>query len=478
MLDVCDELGLMLVEESPLRGSEGGEDWAAGRRNMLNQDREQVLRDRNHPAVVIWSAANEWSEPIKECVPLIAGLDPTRPIIADGVGDMGAPYINMEHYTSGMPGVPVNGGRARTDRPYGETEAVWPADNTWQGFAWMATGTRIRRLKGNADIRNYVLNNAWPDYVPGEGPQTEVLERAVKHMGGGTDLTIHEALGDGVWQHPNIRLMQQCYHPLAACDVDFDKANARSNRKGEWPVTKPRLAPGSHVTRTVAVFNDEFTGEALTLRWELRAATAEGAKLAGAEVPLSIPRGEFRTVAVTFDAPKEAGDVWLGLWTLKDGAVRFNEDKIVFTVADIDPAALKDGDYKLSARHSGETVGLAPATAKDPDAPVVHGELTLWRVTHVSDTEITLTNPATGFLLGILGASKDNDARAVQTKLDGEPKPHQIWRVEDQGDGFFVLVNRGSGKVLDVYGRSMDKGGRVVQWDANGGENQQWQFVK
>jgi hypothetical protein len=195
-------------------------------------------------------------------------------------------------------------------------------------------------------------------------------------------------------------------------------------------------------------------------------------------VPLTIPRGEFRTVAVIFDAPKEAGDVWLGLWTLKDGAVRFSEDKIVFTVADIDPAALKDGDYKLSARHSGETVGLAPATAKGPDAPVVHGELTLWRVTHVSDTEITLTNPATGFLLGILGASKDNDARAVQTKLDGEPKPHQIWRVEDQGDGFFVLVNRGSGKVLDVYGRSMDKGGRVVQWDANGGENQQWQFVK
>ena len=43
----------------------------------------------------------------------------------------------------------------------------------------MGTGMRIRRLKGDADLRNYVLNNAWPNYVPGEGPETEVLEKKV-----------------------------------------------------------------------------------------------------------------------------------------------------------------------------------------------------------------------------------------------------------------------------------------------------------
>ncbi len=67
MLNVCDEMGLMLVEESPLRGSEGGEDWTHGKVNMENMDRELVLRDRDHPSVVVWSAANEWAQPIPDC---------------------------------------------------------------------------------------------------------------------------------------------------------------------------------------------------------------------------------------------------------------------------------------------------------------------------------------------------------------------------------------------------------------------------
>lgn len=267
MLDVCDEKGLMLVEESPLRGSEGGEDYANGRDNMLNMDRELVLRDRNHPAVVIWSAANEWTDPIPDAVKAILELDDTRPIIADGVGDFNPKYINMQHYCDGMPGLPKNGGSFRTDRPYGETEAVWPADNTWRGFAWMATGTRLRRMKGNADIRNYVLNNAWPNYVPGEGPETEILERKVKNMG--PDLEMHASLADP-WNHPLIRLMQECYHPLTACDIEFDRANARSNVKGEWPIVKPWIPAGAHVVRKLAVFNDEFSGEDVTLRWQVR----------------------------------------------------------------------------------------------------------------------------------------------------------------------------------------------------------------
>ena len=81
--------------------------------------------------------------------------------------------------------MPTKGGSPRKDRPYGETEDIWPADNTWQGFAWMGTGVLLRRQEGNADLRNYVLNNAWPNYVPGESPETEVLEVKVKGWGSG-----------------------------------------------------------------------------------------------------------------------------------------------------------------------------------------------------------------------------------------------------------------------------------------------------
>src|SRR3954452_2344329 len=57
MLDVADEMGLMIIDESGIRG--GSEDFVAGHDIMVNHDRALVLRDRNHPAVVRWSQANE-----------------------------------------------------------------------------------------------------------------------------------------------------------------------------------------------------------------------------------------------------------------------------------------------------------------------------------------------------------------------------------------------------------------------------------
>jgi hypothetical protein len=330
MLDVCDERGLMLVEESPLRGSEGGEDYADGKTNMLNMDRELVLRDRNHPSVVIWSAANEWSDPIRDAAAVIRSVDPTRVIIADGIGEMGPDVINMEHYVSGISQLPVKGGAQRSDRPYGETEAIWANDNTLQGFAWMATSIRTRRLQGDADLRNYVLNNAWPNYVPGESNRTEILEKQVKHWGGGS----YEMMSDIVepWQNANIQLMQQCYHPLAACDIEFDQSNAMSNARGEWPVVKPKLPPNATVMRKVAVFNDEFSGSEIILAWEIRRGDRRGEVLQRDEQNLQIFPGEFRTANIQFLTPPD-GDVALILKVLKHGQERFAEDKIIFCVA-------------------------------------------------------------------------------------------------------------------------------------------------
>jgi hypothetical protein len=334
MLDVCDEKGLMIVDESPLRGSEGGEDFEAGKTNMLNMDRELVLRDRDHPAVIIWSAANEWKAPIRDAQPVIRAVDPTRVIIADGVGEMGPDIINMEHYVDGISSLPRRGGTPRTDRPWGETEAVWANDNTWQGLAWMGTGTLLRRLRGADDIRNYVLNNAWPNYVPGEGPDTEILEKKVKNWGSG-DKDIHAAITDP-WNNPLIRLMQQCYNPTVACDIDFNRLNAPSNAKGEWPTVIPNLPANCHVIRKIAVFNDELSGEEVTLTWKLLAGDKSGKLLSKGQVDLDIPLGEFVTQDISLDTPSNPGEVTLVLSVLKNGEVRFVQDQISFNVVSSD----------------------------------------------------------------------------------------------------------------------------------------------
>lgn len=329
MLDVCDEKGLMIVAESPLRGSEGGENYASGKDNMLNMDRELVLRDRNHPAIVIWSAANEWKDPVRDAMAVIREVDPTRVIIADGIEDIGLDVINMNHYVNGLGGIPVNGAPPRKDRPYGETEAIWPADNSLQGFAWMATTVRLRRLKGDSDLRNYVLNNAWPNYVPGESSQNEILETAVKNFGSGSK-TILPDIADP-WTNPNIRLLQQCYDPLTACDVDFDKCNAASNDKGEWPVVKPTLPSNTAVTRQIAVFNDEFASSQMTLHWEIRRDDKHGKVLQTGKNNLDIPPGEFHVENISFPTPS-SGELALILEVYKDGQKRFTEDNMIFEI--------------------------------------------------------------------------------------------------------------------------------------------------
>jgi len=332
MLDVADEEGLMLVGESPLRGSEGGqEDWKAGHDSMLAMDREMVFRDRNHPSIVLWSAANEWPEPIQEAVAAIDLVDGTRPIIADGVNeDLGHGIINMQHYVNDLGGLPLTGGAARLDRPYGETEAIWDADNTLQGFAWMATTIRLRRAKGNADLRNYVLNNAWPNYVPGESPATERLEREVKKRGAPANWSILPAITDP-WTNPNIKLIQQCYAPVAVADLEFDLLNAASDKNGDWPVVKPELHAGKLVMRTLTVFNDDLAGKLVTVEWVTR--TPSGV-LGRGTIPVLVPLGEQRSVKIAFRAPTDSGDLVLAVQAWKDGVKRFSEDRMVFKIAD------------------------------------------------------------------------------------------------------------------------------------------------
>jgi hypothetical protein len=274
----------------------------------------------------------------------IMAEDDTRPVIVDGVGDMGWPIINMEHYVgegyrNGQLGVlPEFGGTPRPDRPYGETECVWPMDNSWQGFAWMSTCTRIRRLKGNADIRNYVLNNAWSNYVPGQSAELQHLEKLIKKMQWTLEppfsAAICPALED-MWNHPLIKLMQKCFNPVAVCDVKFDEANKRSNASGDWPVFTPTLNAGAMETRKLAIFNDEFSGEEVSVTWELRLEGATGHLIAQGQFAILIPLGEHRYRHISFTVPREPCELALVLRAHKNGIKRFDDDLIRFAVVPV-----------------------------------------------------------------------------------------------------------------------------------------------
>lgn len=80
LLDACDRLGMLVMDENRLLGSDAQHlKWLA----------EQIRRDRNHPSVAIWSLANEeftvqgtpsGARVASTMQSLIKRLDPTRPV--------------------------------------------------------------------------------------------------------------------------------------------------------------------------------------------------------------------------------------------------------------------------------------------------------------------------------------------------------------------------------------------------------------
>ena len=80
-LDRCDEIGLLVFEEPPGWQHVGDNEW---KENFKRNLEEMILRDRNHPSIISWSARpNESSSKgnidfNRECENISKELDPTR----------------------------------------------------------------------------------------------------------------------------------------------------------------------------------------------------------------------------------------------------------------------------------------------------------------------------------------------------------------------------------------------------------------
>lgn len=114
-LDLCDELGLMVIGEPPI-GWIARDDEIDAR--CLNEVREMILRDRNRPSVVMWTLLNEFSDTVyfrrKNPAALIEAacqlgtqLDPTRLMTGNSGRGMGANVSGNGIFGQGKPPVPI-----------------------------------------------------------------------------------------------------------------------------------------------------------------------------------------------------------------------------------------------------------------------------------------------------------------------------------------------------------------------------------
>jgi beta-galactosidase len=90
LLDVCDRLGMLVVDEHRMMGSSP---------EILGQLESLILRDRNHPSIILWSLGNEehaiqgtdvGARIAATMKRLVKRLDPTRPVTLAMNGDWGS----------------------------------------------------------------------------------------------------------------------------------------------------------------------------------------------------------------------------------------------------------------------------------------------------------------------------------------------------------------------------------------------------
>lgn len=351
MIDVCDELGLMLIGESATRWD--GFDMESGRGfHEVKCLQDIVRRDKNHPSIIRWSAKNEAQnlDPTYhvELYEAIKAIDDTRPISEDIVyADWNRFDVNrvfeglhdkddfswIDHYLS----YDENGGPYFTtiqhndavvpmaERPFGLGEGDWMRSSTPAGLAWFAATTALVRAQGASDVRPYVLLSSWVSSVPGV-KTTDLLTEENRHPVYGED-----NLPDP-WGHPAIQLLQQACHPLLAMDTEFWHLNRSSDAHGHFPVASPHIPANTRVTREITVFNDEFSGDEIELCWEVREGSPSNWVFDRGDVALTIRPGFVGRVPITFRTPVFNTSVFLALKVKKEGVERFSDSLTCFEV--------------------------------------------------------------------------------------------------------------------------------------------------
>ena len=104
--DACDELGMLVMDENRRLGDDYGPKTAVGDpyKNMWHVD-EMVLRDRNHPSVIMWSLCNEeykvqnshyGKEVFAALMQSVHKYDRTRPITCAMNGNWGKAQIGWD----------------------------------------------------------------------------------------------------------------------------------------------------------------------------------------------------------------------------------------------------------------------------------------------------------------------------------------------------------------------------------------------
>lgn len=322
-LDIADEEGMLITDESAI--------WASACNFLYNDDfwrrakehvREFVLRDRNHPSVIIWSVANEimaahgvnphdgapsldWLfAKIYDLVQEIKNLDGTRPVSSDGDEDLGG---RGEIFSLHYPGPQ----KPSTQKPITIGES---------GSMFYSTPPQVAPTAGEGVYLNFSQR------LKGVGEELRMLFPAYRKWA--QQITPFNVVWYSLEPLP-IQSLPLSYKDLetpgvkperwgAYCSTlnpGYDPSLPKWKPNALYPYIKELLQPvtffpnernssffsGEEIKRSFSVFNDTSAPASLEIRCKV---TRAGQEMFSKAIPLQIPAGEYRDVEFSFKAPE------------------------------------------------------------------------------------------------------------------------------------------------------------------------------
>ena len=343
MLDVMDEMGMMVIDESrhPRQQQRPG---LHGRLRQHDRPPERARAPRPEPPL------RHPLEPVQRARERQHELQRVRAAaLSDGDGGRRHPagqrgrrarrgrtsstataitannFAAFEHYPSGF-GTYTHDVAVSTTHPYGDGEFIWAADNTAQGLMWFATSTVTLRQKDPSDIRPYTLLSSWASFVPGVKANMMTIEQ------GGPPLYNEDNL-PMPWSNPIIMRVQRAFNPVAVIDTAYWETNHMSDKSGAWPISKPAVTKGAQVTpaadgvqrHPVGHGRGRLVGDAPGQRRPARCPDM-------GSMHLDVPLAGHANVTATVTAPAAGTTAVLVLKSSKNGTVVFQDDGELFTL--------------------------------------------------------------------------------------------------------------------------------------------------
>ncbi len=347
-LDVADEEGILITGESAI--------WASACNLLYNEDfwrrakehiREFVLRDRNHPSLVIWSVANEikaahgvnpndgapsldWLlSKVYELAQEIKSLDGTRPVSSDGDEDLGG---KGEIFSLHYPGPdPLN-----TTKPITIGEA---------GSMFYSTPPEVAPVGGESVYLNFT------NRLKGVGE--ELRDLLPRYRRWAQQVTPFNMVWYSLQPLPISRLLT--YEDLEAPGVKperwgpfsttlnpgYDPTIPPYKPNALYPYIKELLQPitffqnerhssffgGEKVSPSFVVFNDITSDSQLELRCEV---FRKGEKILSQAIAFALSAGEHRDLSFSFVLPdveeKEVLEMKITLWKENKGWQKIREE--------------------------------------------------------------------------------------------------------------------------------------------------------